>query len=213
MPAPLDNILNRCIKRSFDFALSSIALLTSPLWGLPVALAIKATSPGPVFFTQMRTGRHGRTFRCWKFRTMRPNEQANEQAALPDDPRITAIGRWLRRTGIDELPQCLNVLRGDMSIVGPRPHMLSMTSHYRTVVDGFDRRQRVKPGITGWAQVQGSRGSIYSAEEMGHRVRLDNWYVDNWTLGLDLRIIVLTIKNVIFKWEKKPLKTNRSSHS
>lgn len=197
-PAPLDNILNRCIKRSLDFALSSIALLTAPIWGIPVAVAIKATSPGPVFFTQMRTGRHGRAFKCWKFRTMRPNEQANLQAALPDDPRITAIGRWLRRTGIDELPQCLNVLAGDMSIVGPRPHMLSMTDRYSPVVDRFEHRERVKPGITGWAQVHGSRGSIFNADEMRRRVRLDNWYVDHWTLGLDVKIIVLTIKNILF---------------
>lgn len=129
---------------------------------------------------------------------MRPNEQANLQAALPDDPRITAIGRWLRRTGIDELPQCLNVLAGDMSIVGPRPHMLSMTDRYSPVVDRFEHRERVKPGITGWAQVHGSRGSIFNADEMRRRVRLDNWYVDHWTLGLDVKIIVLTIKNILF---------------
>ncbi len=136
---------------------------------------------------------------------MTPNDQANELAAQPSDPRITRIGRWLRLTGIDELPQCFNVLRGDMSIVGPRPHMLSMTRQYSALVDDFERRQLVKPGITGWAQVQGSRGSVYNAAEMQRRVRLDNWYVSNWSFALDLKIIFLTIKNVN-KWEKKPLK-------
>lgn len=143
---------------------------------------------------------------------MTPNDQANELAAQPDDPRITRIGYWLRRTGIDELPQCINVLKGDMSIVGPRPHMLSMTRQYSNVVDGFRHRQLVKPGITGWAQVQGSRGSIHNAADMERRVRLDNWYVSNWSLPLDLKIIFLTIKNV-FKWEKKPLEKKPQRHS
>lgn len=196
---PLSLRRNRMLKRSFDLVFSSFSLLLSPLVVLPVAVAIKLTSRGPVFFTQKRTGRGGRCFSCYKFRTMFVNEEADTLQAFDNDPRITAVGRCLRRTSIDELPQLLNVWRGDMSLVGPRPHMLLHTAQYSTTVDSYMERHAVKPGITGWAQVNGLRGPTDELWKMTERVRHDLWYVRNWSFALDMRILWRTLRNAVTK--------------
>ena len=147
---PLQSVFNRALKRGFDIVISSLFLLFYPLVYIPVAIAIKITSPGPVYFKQERTGYLGKTFNCLKFRTMRVNADADKLQATHNDPRKTCIGDFLRRTSIDELPQFINVLRGDMSVVGPRPHMLMHTELYTSLVDSYMVRHAVKPGITGW---------------------------------------------------------------
>lgn len=199
---PLDNVLNRVIKRSFDTVFSFLAFLLIFSWLFPIiALLIKVTSKGPVFFKQDRSGFQNETFTCWKFRTMYVNEDANEKQATRDDPRITPIGNILRKTNLDELPQFLNVLMGNMSIVGPRPHMLKHTEEYAVIIDQFMVRHFVKPGITGWAQVKGFRGETKNPILMEKRILSDLWYIENWDFFLDLKIIFLTIVNMI-KGEK-----------
>lgn len=192
---PLKSVLNRGMKRSFDILVSSVFLCFYPLIYIPVAIAIKLSSPGPVYFKQERTGYRGRSFKCLKFRTMRVNASANDKQATKDDPRKTRIGDFLRRTSIDELPQFINVWRGDMSVVGPRPHMLAHTRTYSQLVDQYMVRHTVKPGITGWAQVNGYRGLTDQLWKMERRVEHDVWYIENWTFLLDLKIIVRTIIN------------------
>jgi len=192
---PLNRPMNRLLKRSFDFAFSSVALICSPIVFIPIAIAVKLSSPGPVFFRQKRTGYLGRDFYCLKFRTMRVNDQADSAQATSDDPRKTRIGDFLRRTSLDELPQFINVWLGDMSIVGPRPHMLAHTEQYKALVDRYMIRHMVKPGITGWAQVCGFRGNTDELGKMEKRVRADVWYIEHWSAALDLKIIVKTIVN------------------
>lgn len=194
---PLKNVLNRAVKRTLDFTLSSVFLCVSPLIFIPVAIAIKISSPGPVFFKQKRTGYRGRTFNCLKFRTMRVNADSDNQQATKDDPRKTRVGDFLRKTSIDELPQFINVWKGDMSVVGPRPHMLKHTEDYTRLVDRYMVRHTVKPGITGWAQVNGYRGLTDELWKMERRVEHDVWYIENWTFLLDLKIIVRTVINAI----------------
>lgn len=194
---PLNSLVNRTLKRTFDLAFSSVVLLFSPLVFVPVAIAIKCSSPGPVFFRQERTGYKGHTFKCWKFRTMRVNDNADSQQATSDDPRTTRVGHFLRRTSIDELPQFINVWLGDMSVVGPRPHMLKHTEDYTKVIDKYMVRHAVLPGITGWAQVHGYRGVTDELWKMEKRVEYDVWYVENWNFLLDLKIIVRTVMNWI----------------
>lgn len=194
---PLNNSLNRGIKRSFDLVFSSLFLIVSPLIFIPVAVAIKASSPGPVFFKQLRTGYRGRSFYCYKFRTMRVNADADKAQATADDPRKTKIGDFLRRTSIDELPQFINVFLGDMSVVGPRPHMLKHTEDYTRLIDRYMVRHIVKPGITGWAQVCGYRGLTDELWKMEKRVEHDVWYIENWHFTLDLKIIVRTVMNAV----------------
>jgi len=198
---PLNSAISRCIKRSFDIAFSSVVLLLSPLWMLPAAIAIKLSSPGPVFFRQERTGYRGVTFKCFKFRTMKVNSVADSLQATKDDPRTTAVGRMMRRTSIDELPQFINVFLGDMSVVGPRPHMVKHTEDYAPLVDRYMVRHFVKPGITGWAQVNGFRGITDELWKMERRVECDVWYIENWSFLLDLKIIVRTVINA-FSGEK-----------
>lgn len=194
---PLKSVLNRFIKRSFDLAVSSFVLLLSPIVYIPVAIAIKLSSPGPVFFKQKRTGLYGRDFYCYKFRTMKVNVDADKLQATKDDPRKTKVGDFLRRTSIDELPQFLNVFKGDMSIVGPRPHMLKHTEEYSKLIDTYMVRHAVKPGITGWAQVTGFRGQTEELWQMEGRVEHDIWYIEHWSFPLDLKIMVLTVVNAI----------------
>ena len=193
---PLKNPLNSTVKRLFDFVASSIFLVTVyPLVYIPVAIGIKLTSPGPVYFKQKRTGYEGRSFNCLKFRTMHVNKEADSCQATPNDKRKTRFGDFLRRTSLDELPQFINVWKGDMSIVGPRPHMLKHTEDYSKLIDQYMVRHIVKPGITGWAQVNGYRGVTDKLWKMERRVEFDVWYIENWTFLLDLKIIVRTIIN------------------
>lgn len=194
---PLASTYNRGLKRAFDIVFSGLFLLVFPIILIPVAIAIKLSSPGPVFFIQERTGYRGRSFKCIKFRTMRVNDDADVRQATADDPRKTAVGDFLRRTNIDELPQFINVFLGDMSIVGPRPHMLRHTEQYSQIVDRYMVRHVVKPGITGWAQVNGYRGLTDEVWKMEKRVEYDVWYIENWSFPLDLKIIVRTVLNAI----------------
>jgi putative colanic acid biosynthesis UDP-glucose lipid carrier transferase len=198
---PLKNPINAAIKRTFDVVASSIALILSPIVFIPVAIGIKISSPGPIFFKQKRTGHLGRSFNCYKFRTMRVNPSADEEQATADDPRKTRFGDFLRRTSIDELPQFFNVWRGDMSIVGPRPHMLKHTDYYSEIINSYMVRHVVRPGITGWAQVNGYRGITDELWKMEKRVQCDVWYIEHWNFFLDLKIIVRTMINA-FTGEK-----------
>lgn len=181
------------VKRGFDIVLATIALLIlSPLM-LLISLAIKLDSRGPVLFVQTRHGYNNQPIRVLKFRSMRVSRDASFVQAKKRDPRITRLGRMLRLTGIDELPQLLNILRGDMSIVGPRPHAISHNEMFVPHIKLFSRRHNVKPGLTGWAQVNGYRGETDTIEKMVRRIECDLYYVDNWSLWFDLQIIVLTI--------------------
>ena len=164
----------------------------SPLL-LIAALAIKLDSPGPVLFKQKRNGFNGRTFTILKFRSMRVLEDGEIiQQATRDDPRVTRLGRWLRKTSIDELPQLFNVLRGDMSLVGPRPHAVAHNNEYQKLVANYAFRHHMKPGITGWAQINGFRGETRTVDLMEQRVEHDIWYVNHWSPWLDLRIVLKT---------------------
>jgi putative colanic acid biosynthesis UDP-glucose lipid carrier transferase len=185
--------INKFIKRVEDVVLASILLLLlSPLL-LAVALAVKLSSPGPVLFRQKRLGFNNNVIEVLKFRSMvhRPEEAGTPQATK-QDPRITRIGRFLRRSSIDELPQLLNVLSGDMSLVGPRPHALAHNDQYAALIDNYLGRHRVQPGITGWAQVNGFRGETDTLDKMQRRVEHDLAYIDNWSILLDLRILLAT---------------------
>lgn len=194
---PLQTFYNRILKRAFDIVFSLGILCTVfPFLYVIVGLLVKWSSPGPVFFKQKRTGLYGRDFECYKFRTMRVNYEADTLQAAKDDPRKTRIGNFLRRTNLDEFPQFINVLKGDMSVVGPRPHMLKHTEQYSALIDKYMVRHLVKPGITGWAQVTGYRGETKTLEQMEGRVKRDVWYIENWSFFLDLKIIVVTLLNM-----------------
>lgn len=194
---PLARFSNRCTKRLFDVVVSFIVCLCLlPI--LPIiALIIKIQSPGPVFFRQARTGLNGKTFQCLKFRSMHVNKDADLVQATEHDPRKFAFGNFMRKTNIDEFPQFFNVLKGDMSIVGPRPHMLHHTEIYGSIIDKYMVRHFSKPGITGWAQVTGCRGETKELWQMEERIKRDIWYIENWSFWLDLRIIYLTAKSII----------------
>jgi len=159
--------------------------------------AIKCTSPGPVLFRQKRHGRDGRVFTCLKFRSMRVNTAADAESECGNAMRITPPGRFMRRTFIDELPQFINVLRGDMSVVGPRPHMLDDTRRFSRSADGYMRRLTVRPGITGLAQVLGYRGEVRTEEDLAGRIRCDLWYIDHWSFALDMRIFLRTLRDFL----------------
>ena len=195
---PLSKMENRILKRIFDVVFSSLFLVTVfPFIYLIVGSIIKLTSPGPVFFKQMRTGLNGVDFVCYKFRSMKVNDEADSKQATADDPRKTRFGNFLRRSNIDELPQFINVLKGDMSLVGPRPHMLAHTETYARLIDKYMVRHFIKPGVTGWAQTHGFRGETRELSQMEGRVKADIWYMEHWTLLLDLYIIYKTVENVI----------------
>lgn len=193
---PLKRISNRYLKRGFDLVFSSAFLLLSPIVFLPIAIAIKVTSPGPVLFKQKRTGYLGKDFNCLKFRTMQVNTTSDTQQAVRQDPRVTKIGNFLRRTSLDELPQFINVWLGDMSVVGPRPHMIKHTADYSKLIDKYMLRHLIKPGITGWAQINGFRGQTEELWQMEKRVEHDVWYIENWNFFLDIKIIILTAVNM-----------------
>jgi len=199
--SPLEEPLNRLLKRLFDIVFSIFCLIPTALLLPFIVLAIKRQSPGPVFFRQMRTGIDGHDFHCYKFRSMHVNADADRLQATKDDPRKFSFGDFMRRTNIDELPQFWNVLIGDMSIVGPRPHMLAHTEQYDKLIDRYMVRHFVKPGITGWAQVTGFRGETRELWQMEGRVERDIWYIQHWSLWLDMRITWMTIKT-IFKRDK-----------
>lgn len=195
---PLDNILNRGVKRAFDFGFTSIVFITILWWLIPlISLLIKLTSKGPVFFVQQRTGMRNKPFLVFKFRTMYVNGDADNVQATKNDSRITPIGALLRKTNLDEIPQFINVFLGHMSVIGPRPHMLKHTEEYSKIIDKFMVRHFIKPGITGWAQVNGFRGETKDPREMEFRVKADIWYLENWSFLLDVRIVFLTVFNMI----------------
>jgi putative colanic acid biosynthesis UDP-glucose lipid carrier transferase len=199
---PLQSAYNRAIKRVFDIVFSLFVLIAVyPLMYIILGILIKLSSPGPVLFKQKRTGLYGMDFECFKFRTMKVNDESDTAQAVKDDPRKTRLGDFLRKTNLDEFPQFLNVLTGDMSVVGPRPHMVKHTEEYSASIDKYMVRHLVKPGVTGWAQVTGYRGETKTLEQMEGRVKRDVWYIENWSFLLDLKIIVVTLFNM-FKGER-----------
>ena len=200
---PIDTPLNQFIKRAFDIILSVIVLVGVLSWLTPIlAILIKLDSKGTVFFKQKRNGLDYHEFYCYKFRSMRPNEKADLEQVSKNDERITRVGQFLRKTSMDELPQFINVLKGDMSVVGPRPHMVSHTHMYAERIDKFMVRHFIKPGITGLAQVSGYRGEVETDEDIVNRVKFDIFYVENWSLFLDIKIVFTTIYKAIVGDEK-----------
>jgi putative colanic acid biosynthesis UDP-glucose lipid carrier transferase len=199
---PLQATYNRVLKRTFDMVFSLFVIIAIyPILFIVLGILIKITSPGPILFKQKRTGLYGQEFECYKFRTMKMNSEADTTQAAKDDPRKTRLGDFLRKTNLDEFPQFLNVFAGDMSVVGPRPHMLKHTEEYSALIDKYMVRHLVKPGVTGWAQVTGYRGETKTLEQMEGRVKRDVWYIENWSFFLDLKIIVVTLFNM-FKGER-----------
>ncbi|MFD1383505.1 undecaprenyl-phosphate glucose phosphotransferase [Rhodanobacter aciditrophus] len=185
----------RVLKRIEDLVIGSmILLLISPIC-IGIACAVKLTSKGPILFKQARTGANGQEVKVYKFRSMKVHQEKAGQVtqATKNDSRLTPIGGFLRRTSLDELPQFINVLQGHMSIVGPRPHALAHNEYYKDLVESYMRRHMVKPGITGWAQVNGYRGETDTLDKMKKRVEYDLWYIDNWSLWLDIKIIIATV--------------------
>jgi len=194
---PLEDVGNRMKKRIFDVLISGLVILFILSWLIPlVAILILLDSRGPVFFTQLRTGLTDNPFYCYKFRTMRINNESDSKQATRHDSRVTRLGAFLRKTSIDEFPQFFNVFRGEMSLVGPRPHMLKHTSEYAKIVDHYMIRQMLKPGITGWAQVNGLRGEISNPLQIQQRVASDLWYLEHWNIWLDIKIMLLTVYKV-----------------
>jgi putative colanic acid biosynthesis UDP-glucose lipid carrier transferase len=195
---PLEDVGNRFKKRTLDLTISLLVTVFVLSWMIPIiGLLIFIESRGPIFFKQARTGKNNQPFFCLKFRSMRPNREADLMQATKHDQRITRIGRFLRKTSLDEFPQFINVLRGEMSLVGPRPHMVKHTDDYSKVVEQYMIRHFVKPGITGWAQVNGFRGEISEPRQIKLRVQNDLWYLENWNIWLDIRILFMTIYTII----------------
>lgn len=200
---PLDDRRNQVVKRTFDVIFSGFISIVIFSWLFPlIALAIRLDSRGPVFFRQRRTGQNNKEFWCLKFRTMQVNDQSDHQQASKNDSRITRVGSFLRKTSLDELPQFLNVLGGEMSVVGPRPHMLKHTEEYSKVIGKFMARHFVKPGVTGLAQSKGYRGETKSIIDMKNRVTLDRFYIENWSFLLDIKIIIQTVFELLRGSEK-----------
>lgn len=200
---PLESIQNRFKKRVFDLIFSTLVIICLLSWLVPIlAVIIKIQSRGPVFFKQLRSGRNNEPFYCYKFRSMRVNDDSNVKQATKNDDRITPIGRFMRRTSIDELPQFFNVVIGNMSVIGPRPHMLKHTEQYSAIIDQYMVRQFLKPGISGLAQVNGYRGETEDPELMRKRVEYDLMYMESWRLSLDVKLVLLTIINTFRKEER-----------
>lgn len=200
--SPLDTTFNRIVKRSFDLAFSSLVMVFVLSWLVPlIGMLIKLESPGPVFFIQNRHGRGNKYFPCWKFRSMVMNKEADSKQATKNDARVTKLGAFLRKTSLDELPQFINVFLGNMSVVGPRPHPIKLNDEFKPQIDRFVQRHAVKPGVTGLAQAKGYRGETSRFSDMYGRVKLDKFYVKNWSLFLDIKIIMLTIYSILWKNE------------
>ena len=200
---PFDLPENRVVKRVFDIFFSGAVIVFILSWLTPIIwMLIKLESKGPALFKQKREGLNGEQFVCYKFRSMRINAFSDQKHATKNDKRITKIGAFLRKTSLDELPQFFNVLKGDMSVVGPRPHLKSFSLAYQKDVDNYIDRHAVKPGITGLAQVSGYRGEVKTVSDIKNRVRLDIFYIENWSFFLDIKIIIQTIFNV-FEGEEK----------
>ncbi|WP_295711896.1 undecaprenyl-phosphate glucose phosphotransferase [Mucilaginibacter sp.] len=195
---PLENLVNRLVKRVFDIAFSLFVIIFILSWLYPIIyLLIKLESEGAAIFVQPRSGRDNVPFNCYKFRSMRINNDANSSQATKGDARVTKIGAFLRKSSLDEMPQFFNVLIGNMSVVGPRPHMLNHTEQYSNLIDQFMVRHFIKPGITGWAQINGHRGETKLVEDMKARVEADVWYMENWRFNLDIKIIFSTFLKTI----------------
>lgn len=202
-PACLSDSRKRFAKRVLDLGVAVFTIVFVMSWLYPlVAILIKLTSKGPVLFKQRRHGLHNKPFYCYKFRTMVENRDADTRQATKGDSRITSIGRFLRVSSIDELPQIFNVIRGEMAIVGPRPHAMPMNLEFAKNIDNFMLRHQVKPGITGLAQVKGFRGEIRHFHDIYGRFRFDLFYVKNWCLLFDVKIILNTFTALIFKSQK-----------
>ena len=200
---PLTDFINRFLKRMFDLLFSTFVILFLLSWLYPfIAILIKVSSRGPVLFKQLRTGVNNEEFICYKFRSMTISSDSDTKQATKGDVRITKVGLFLRKTSLDEFPQFFNVFMGDMSIVGPRPHMLLHTEEYSALIKKYMVRQLVKPGITGVAQIRGYRGETKELEDMEGRVRFDVWYIENWSLSLDINVVFQTVWN-IFKGDEK----------
>ncbi|MDW3647221.1 MAG: undecaprenyl-phosphate glucose phosphotransferase [Bacteroidia bacterium] len=195
---PLRTVFNQSLKRAFDVAFSlGVILFVFPILMPIVAILIKMESSGPVFFKQLRSGKNNKEFLCWKFRTMAVNKDSDSVQATKGDKRITKVGAFLRKTSLDEFPQFINVLTGDMSVVGPRPHMLKHTDEYSQIINKYLFRHFITPGITGHAQVNGFRGETTDPSMMKKRVEYDTWYIENWSILLDIKIIFLTVWNAV----------------
>ena len=202
---PLTDITNRFFKRVFDILFSTLVIIFILTWLFPIiAILIKLSSKGPILFKQARSGVGNTEFMCYKFRSMIQSDDADAKQAFKGDNRITKIGAFLRKSSLDEFPQFVNVFMGDMSIVGPRPHMLLHTEEYSALINKYMVRQLVKPGITGAAQIKGYRGETKELKDMEGRVRLDVWYIENWSLSVDINIIFYTVWN-IFKGDENAL--------
>lgn len=200
---PLDSQLNQVVKRMFDLAFSMIIMSLVMLWLIPlIGIIIKLNSKGPVFFIQLRNGEGNKPFRCLKFRTMVVNTESDTKQASKGDARITSVGKFLRKSSLDELPQFINVLVGDMSIIGPRPHPISLNEKFTIYISKLMSRHYVKPGITGLAQCMGYRGETRDIIDMENRYRLDRYYIENWSFWLDLKIVFLTVVSLIRGSEK-----------
>ncbi|NIK90861.1 undecaprenyl-phosphate glucose phosphotransferase [Mangrovimonas sp. CR14] len=200
---PIEEPVNKFLKRAFDILFASFVIVFILSWLTPIiAILIKLESKGPVFFKQSRNGFNYTEFDCYKFRSMTPNDDAHLFQATRGDNRVTKVGKFIRKTSIDELPQFFNVLFGDMSVVGPRPHMVSHTNIYAKKIDKFMVRHFVKPGITGLAQISGFRGEVETDKDIIGRVRYDIFYIENWSVLLDLKIIVKTFISAVKGDEK-----------
>ena len=201
---PLNTPLAKFVKRSADVFFSGLFLITLfPLIWLVCAIGIKLSSPGPVLFKQKRTGYEGKEFWCYKFRSMHPSADADVKQAVKGDSRVFPFGEFLRKSSIDELPQFINVFRGDMSIIGPRPHMVHHTDVYSDLIGDYMIRHLAKPGITGWAQVNGCRGETKELSEMKERVEKDIWYIEHWSVELDVSIFLKTIWQILRHEDEK----------
>ena len=199
---PLNEPVAKIAKRAFDIVFSLIVIVFVLSWLTPLmALIIKLESKGPVFFLQSRPGINETEFFCYKFRSMHINK-TTEQSVVKNDPRVTRVGKFIRKTSLDEMPQFLNVLKGEMSVVGPRPNLWSQNKKYSSIIKKYGARHYVKPGITGLAQVKGCRGEISIDGDMIHRIKYDVFYIENWSLLLDVKVIIQTVVNIIIGDEK-----------